>query len=496
MQPVSLAKLHERCLHWFGDHYDLDAIDATLAAAAVERLDGDPVWLLIVSGPGATKTETVITLKGLDDKTRVVSTISSVGALISATAKRERAKDATGGLLEELEPRGLMIIKDLTSILSLPQQLRSPILAALREVYDGHYVRDAGVDGGTKIPWTGRIVIVGAVTTAWDDHHVAVAEMGDRFTLLRVDSTNNRRDRTSRAIDNTGSETEMREELNRLVLGVIAGIDPSSAPKPTKEETAALVAAADIVTLARTAVKYDYRGDVIDTHAPELGTRFGKQITQVFRGAVAIGIDRSDAMRLAIRCARDSMPPLRLKIIDDLAANPHSTPTEVRRRIAKPRATVDRQLQALHGLGIVEVDECESTDIVTGKRLSTWYYTLADDIDPTELAPDLVTGKTTTPTYSRKEESRETEEGSPPASSCFSGDGATSANAAQPPLPTEPTDPTGSTGLKETPVEPGDTVRCRVCGDEIPAHMRSARARGHCSKPDCVAAQQTQKGSD
>ena len=37
-QPVQLTELHERCLHWFGDHYDLDAIDAALAAAAVEKL--------------------------------------------------------------------------------------------------------------------------------------------------------------------------------------------------------------------------------------------------------------------------------------------------------------------------------------------------------------------------------------------------------------------------------------------------------------------------
>ena len=357
VQPVSLDRLHERFLYWFGDHYDLDAINATLAAAAVERLDGDPLWLLIISGPGATKTETVITLKGLDDKTRVVSTISSVGALLSATAKKERSQDATGGLLKELEPRGIMIIKDLTSILSMQSAVRGPILSALREVYDGYYVRDAGVDGGTKIPWEGRIVIIGAVTTAWDAAHEVIAEMGDRFALLRVDSTDNRRDRTNRAVNNTGTETEMRDELSRLARGVIAGIDPASAPTLTKEERDAIVAAADVATLARTSVMRDGRGDVIDAHAPELGTRFAKQLTQVFRGAVVIGLDRGEALRLAIRVARDSMPPLRLAIIDDLSTHPHSTPTDVRRRLGKPRTTVDRQLQALHILGIVELDE-------------------------------------------------------------------------------------------------------------------------------------------
>ena len=93
-----------------------------------------------------------------------------------------------------------------------------------------------------------------------------------------------------------------------------------------------LLAAADLVTLARTGVEYDYRGDVIDAHAPEMPTRFAKQLAQIVRGAVAIGMDRGDALRLAIRCARDSMPPLRLAIIDDLAAHPHSSTQEVRRR--------------------------------------------------------------------------------------------------------------------------------------------------------------------
>ena len=48
-------------------------------------------------------------------------------------------------------------------------------------------------------------------------------------------------------------------------------------------------------------------------------TRFAKQLTQMVRGGVAIGMTREEAMRLAIRCARDSIPPLRLEILLDVA---------------------------------------------------------------------------------------------------------------------------------------------------------------------------------
>ena len=35
-------------------------------------------------------------------------------------------------------------------------------------------------------------------------------------------------------------------------------------------------------------------------------TRFAKELAQIIRGAVAIGLTRTEALRLAIRCARDS----------------------------------------------------------------------------------------------------------------------------------------------------------------------------------------------
>lgn len=380
--PVNLDDARAVFRRWFGDDYDTAAVDVILATAAVERFtDGsDPLWLLIVGGPGAAKTETVHSLIGTGAV--VTSALSSEAALLSATPRRERAKAATGGLLRKLGDRGVLVIKDVTSILSMNRDLRARVLAALREVYDGSWYREVGTDGGQTIPWHGRIAVVGAVTTAWDAAHAVVSSMGDRFVLLRLDCTEGRQAAGRQAIGNTGSETTMRAELAAAVAGVLAGMDPNPITV-TEAETDVLLAAADLVTLARTSVEYDYRGDVIDAHAPEMPTRFAKQLTQIVRGAVAVGMDRAEALRLAIRCARDSMPPLRLAIIDDLAANPGSSTAKVRKRIDKPRNTADRQLQALHILGVASVDEIEYQS--DGK--TKWFYSLADGIKPDALNP-------------------------------------------------------------------------------------------------------------
>jgi hypothetical protein len=143
-----------------------------------------------------------------------------------------------------------------------------------------------------------------------------------------------------RAIANTGDEAQMRAELAAAAAGILEAVD-RRVSVVTDDEREHILAAADVVTLARTGVDYDFRGDVIDAHAPEMPTRFAKQLTQVLRGALAIGMDRHDALRLAVRCARDSMPPLRLAILDDVALHPHSRPVDVRRRLAKPWSTVD-----------------------------------------------------------------------------------------------------------------------------------------------------------
>jgi hypothetical protein len=376
---ITLDAAHTVFTRWFGDDYDLDALDAMLCTVAAERLDGDPLWLLIISGSGNAKTETVQAAAGAG--ALITSTIASEAALLSGTAKRERAKDATGGLLRKIGAEGVLVIKDVTSVLSMNRDQRASVLAALREIYDGYWARNLGSDGGQTLEWAGRLAVLGAVTTAWDQAHAVIAAMGDRFVLLRVDSHNGRQAAGRRAIGNTGNEQTMRAELSAAVAGVIAGLDFDRDLTLTDGETDRLLAAADLVTLARTGVEFDYRGDVIDAHAPEMPTRFAKQLAQVMRGGLALGMDRQRALRLAIRCARDSMPPLRLAIVDDISVHPSASTSEVRKRLDKPRSTVDRQLQALHMLGVLVCDEDEQE----WRQRTVWRYRLAAGIDPAAL---------------------------------------------------------------------------------------------------------------
>jgi hypothetical protein len=347
IRPYTLAETRAVFQKWLGTEYDLGTLDAVLAVAAAEKLSGDPPWLLIISGPGNAKTETVQAISGLG---RIISTITSEGALLSASPRKSRAKTATGGLLRQIGQRGILAIKDVTSIISANREVRTQVLAALREIYDGHWVRNVGSDGGQCLEWRGRIVIIGACTTVWDQAHAVVSIMGDRFILVRSNSSTGRMAAGMQAVRNTGTEPEMRRELAQAVAGLVSHVKPDCPYCLTDDETHRILQAADIVTLARTGVETDYRGDIIDAHAPEMPTRFAKQLAQVMR--------------------------------------PGSRIIDVRRRLQRPRATADRALQALHVLGLLVCDE-EEEQREDGPRYIR-HYSLAQSIALWALSvPDL-----------------------------------------------------------------------------------------------------------
>ena len=229
----------------------------------------------------------------------------------------------------------------------------------------------------------GRVIIVGRVTTSWDMAHAVVAAMGDRFVLIRANSRTHRKDFARQAIMNTGSETTMREELAQSVGALIANASTDE-HQLEDSDMERLVNAANVVTWARTGVERDYRGDVILDHDPEMPTRFVKQLVQLVRGAVAIGKLPKDALTLALRCARDSLRPLRRELLIDIAACPDSTPRDVYRRIGRPRTTVRRELEALHMLQILSCEEVDMPD-QQGKVRTIPRYRIATTFDSDTL---------------------------------------------------------------------------------------------------------------
>jgi hypothetical protein len=91
-------------------------------AVAANRLDGDPVWLLVVGPPSSGKTEVLSSMSGLEN-VHPAATLTE-GALLSGTAQKDHAQDAKGGLLREIGEYGIVLAKDFGSVLSMNKDTR------------------------------------------------------------------------------------------------------------------------------------------------------------------------------------------------------------------------------------------------------------------------------------------------------------------------------------------------------------------------------------
>ena len=137
---------------------DRTPIYAVLGAVAANLLEGDPVWLGLIAPPSSAKTEILNSLSGLPYVVQASSL--SPASFLSATSKKDKDKEATGGLLKQIGEFGIIVLKDFTTMLSLRPEVNAEVLAVLREVYDGRYTRHVGTDGGRTLAWKGKVGLI------------------------------------------------------------------------------------------------------------------------------------------------------------------------------------------------------------------------------------------------------------------------------------------------------------------------------------------------
>jgi hypothetical protein len=158
---ASLTDLEQTFRHWL--HMKTVApLHFVCGTIAANYMQTDPVWGMLVGGPGWGKTELLNSTSKLPN-VHAAATITEA-ALLSGTRRKEKSPDAKGGLLREIGDFGFLILKDFTSILSMNRDVRGALLAALREIYDGAWTRHVGVDGGTKLPWAGKLAVLAGCT--------------------------------------------------------------------------------------------------------------------------------------------------------------------------------------------------------------------------------------------------------------------------------------------------------------------------------------------
>jgi hypothetical protein len=340
---------------------DPDLLYLNLAAVLANRMEeGDPVWLMNIGGSSRGKTELLVAFDELSD-VRVVGSLTEA-ALLSGTPKKDRAKSASGGLLRELPAYGAtLIVKDFGAVLTLPRDRRAIVMQALRDVYDGRYVRDVGTSGGLHLEWAGRLGLIAGATGALDSHGSVIAALGERWLTLRLPIERRAHGRSDedqmarRALG--GNQTRaMREVLSDTLASYFETLAPPEMRSLDEIDTELLVALSVLVTKARSPVERDpYTREIEIVPQGEGPARFVRQLHKLTLCLYAIGLDRRKVQRTIRKLALDSIMPTRRRALEVVLRSEEPMPTStIAMTIGLPTKTTRRVLEDLAAHRLVE----------------------------------------------------------------------------------------------------------------------------------------------
>ncbi len=318
------AEVHNVFTKWLSlTQEERDVIDVVIATALDRKISGDPIWLFVVGPSGCGKTEIIQSLK---TNASMIYTLDTLTAYSFISGKIFTKKDSKGKVIETFVGGHLknmdgkvLVIKDFTTILSMPDKMRYEIYGQLRSIYDGTYEKAFG-NLLEPIRVNSTIGIIAGVTPVIDRHLKLVSTLGQRFINVRMHP--DKISATEKSMRNLGHEKKMREEIHETVFAYLTSItNPIAMPTFTTAQKERILDLGQYVAPMRTWVhgKIDYKGNVteMDAEEPELPTRLVKQLTKLLAGIAIVRGHKTiqeEDMKTLIRVACDCPPVRRQKV--------------------------------------------------------------------------------------------------------------------------------------------------------------------------------------
>lgn len=332
-----------------------EALAVAFGALFANRIDGDPLWLLLVAPPGGMKSELLMSLMTCEETYHVSSLTPH--ALVSGM-------NLAGGQDPSLMPKinnKTLVIKDFTAILTLHPTARDEIFGQLRDSYDGHFEKLFG--NGVLRRYASKFGILAGVTPAIDAYSAMHSGLGERFLKYRMDAgmdAADERSRILRALNNTGNETRMREALQEAADAFVASVS-DRVPELEPGMDVQIAELGMITARLRGVVNRErYMASIMANKAGyEIATRVCKQLTKLAKGiAMYLGHETAGKETLPVLAsvALASVPDKVEEVVRALTLAGADAPTKdvIDRCQRISRATVVRVLQDLEMLGLVK----------------------------------------------------------------------------------------------------------------------------------------------
>lgn len=309
------------------------------------KTSGRPVWLLIIGPSGCGKT---LPMMGVQHSpfTYACSSFRPT-ALISGWGV-QGGRDVS--MIPKLQNK-ILLVKDMSSLLSQHSEVVSEIMGLLRDAYDGSCARTYGT--GIERRYECKFGFIGAATPDIDTSWNLNMRLGERFLRYRVKST---LDQVYSKIDlslaNIKSEVKVDNIVENASLGYLKYLTRESAELPKFVMQKEIGRLAQLGAILRTSVaRQSYSRNVLVIPEWEEATRYAKQLAKLALGLAFLRDKKEndeEELNDLKAIVRSSMDAKIEKLCAAIYRKPHSTAHELGIVIGIPTGMVRMWLEDLN----------------------------------------------------------------------------------------------------------------------------------------------------
>jgi len=292
-----------------------------LAVSTAVRMKGEPLWVHIVGPPSSGKS-TICEALSCSRKYSFPLSKLRPGALDSGW---QAAGKQDVSLIPKFNNK-MVVIKDFTTVLSMPVTVQENVFGILRDCYDGVYrSKHGGYEGSGREYWS-RFGMLTGVT--YEIRSLNRSALGERFLQVEIADTKKKSGmeisrnvmamgQMEREMFDVSGESDMMDKLRSCSLGFLDYLHDKfdsgkiSRPNISDAQKLKIASMAEFCSIMRSQVNRDGKDKLIVRPTREQGVRLSKQLYKL-------------AMNLCIVMGQQDVSERTMKMIQKTAMNTSS----------------------------------------------------------------------------------------------------------------------------------------------------------------------------